>query len=286
MERTKVILTFIVASALALAGTTAKAGKLDAIKGFEIGIEGGVGYLGTLDHTLFNVPGYYEDEFSVNIYDIYNERYDVGAFVWGAHIGYNLEVFPSAVLGFEVGYKDLGESSYDSNYQHHYASNSRIDNVNISIHRGIEQQAVDLLLTGRYFLWQKLNILGKAGVAYVRSETDQQALSTEITQLRIGPVWHEYVETNPYNYDNTIWRLRPEIALGVSYIFNQHFDVHVVWNHIFAFDSDQDTNSDPTASTTVNPSEPIGSVSPTIPQYPSAYIYSSNSVMLGISWIF
>jgi hypothetical protein len=292
MNRTNIFLTAMVASAIVFVGS-AKAEVPAFMKGLEIGVEGGYGILGTPENDLFDSPDFSTNNSYSTQTALFDQSHDIGDFVWGVHVGYNFKITEHALLGFELGYKNLGGSNYSgtskytqqNKYQYPIGPNPQdVDseryNTNTSAKVDINQQAVDLLFTGHYFIWQSLNLFGKIGVAYVDSEINQKASATRndhTIQYISGqpyPVPQDFTSTITNNYDESIWRFRPEIALGIGYTFMQHLDVHLVYDYIFAFDRDVDTsgfgfywNND-------------------VPNTISPYIYSSSSVMLGASWIF
>ena len=299
MKYSRIISLFIAGCSIAFMFSTAAAMTFFPLKGLEVGVEAGYGYLGTPDHNLLDNPNsYYDSPGLISIYQ-FDEKHKLGALVWGLNLGYNFKISSNGMLGFEIGYKDLGKSSYNSEIQNTDQSKYRTpvgtsgsdvydserSTLSGFIQRNIDQQAIDLLLTGRYFLGQNLNILGKVGVAYVRSETKQSATATTINHdyfydsVDMTYTWSDYNLVHTDNYDHTIWRFRPEIALGVSYIFNKHLDLHVVWSHIFGFDSTVDTGE-------ANNYYYYYYGEEYLPRYPTAYIYSSNSVVLGVSWVF
>ena len=182
-----------------------------AIPGWVIGADIGWGYLDTPTNNLFFDDGYWTD---------LSQSHDIGDIVWGIHGGRTFGITPNMLLGFEVGYKDLGKSKYKSKW-------TAMDPNDSTLTRKVDQQAIDVLLTGNYFVWQGFNLFAKAGMAYVESTTKQ----TFSGSLLCNPI--NYNGSSYYNTKESIWRLRPEVILGMGYMFNNHVDVHVLYDYIY-----------------------------------------------------
>lgn len=126
------------------------------------------------------------------------------------HGGYDVPVLERVLAGLEIGYKDLGQSSYtnDSRFPANYlGSDGNAEVINNSI--TFTQQAIDFLVTSRVYILNGLNIFGKAGAAYVRSKSNIQ-YSQQFSPFA-DPTKDEVnqsISANP-----VIWRIRPEFAL-------------------------------------------------------------------------
>lgn len=225
-----------------------------AIPGWVIGADIGWGYLDTPENNLF-----FDDGVSWN--DL-SQSHDIGDIVWGIHGGRTFDITPSMLLGFEVGYKDLGRSKYKSTW----ALGPREQSGKLT--RKVDQQAIDVLLTGNYFVWQGFNLFAKAGMAYVESTT-KQTFSGEVLPSN-NTDYASY-----YNTKESIWRLRPEVIFGMGYMFN-NFDVHVLYDYVYGV-----------TETQWNSSDYENSRNPNLPQYPpKPRTYGANLVMGGISYTF
>lgn len=266
--------------------------------GFSVGIDGGYGYLSSPEASY---PNGYNGEMSgfpmpLQIYYHYTDNAEIGDFVWGAHIGYDFKIKPDLLVGFELGYKDLGHSSYGYNFEdlshglpgvkNNLAAGDDDDTTLLNASRNYNQNAVDLLLTTHYYIFKGLNIFGKAGLAYVRSNVVQSVSSDEPDIIAfINPIPLE-AESG----DNTIWRFEPEVSFGVGYTFNQHFDIHAAYTYIGG------ANDQPIIDNSINSSsqrgdaqftvDGISSSSNTAMYLPTAKVYSTNMITAGISYTF
>jgi len=222
--------------------------------GFSVGIDGGYGYLSSPEEPY---PNNYTNE-----NDVYSSDTEIGDYVWGLHIGYDFKISPNTLFGFELGYKDLGRSlnnfSYKAQGHDYYWSMFSREN---------HQNAIDFLLTAHYFIYKGLNIFGKAGAAYVRSHVNQNVSSDTIIFVPLNAI-----PLDALTGDNSIWRLEPEMSIGVGYTFSNHFDIHTAYTHIGGA-KDQPV--------IVHSSEENNAV-----YLPTAKVYSSNMIMLGISYTF
>lgn len=218
--------------------------------GWVFGADIGWGYLDTPEDNLILSDKDY------NNFKNLTQSHDIEDIVWGVHCGRTFDITPNILLGLEVGYKDLGKSKYKST--------GKCDNDDFNFSREVDQQAIDALLTGNYFVWQGLNLFSKVGMAYVGSTTrqmfDTSALSPE--------------NLTYYNTKKSIWRLRPEVILGIGYMFN-NIDFHVFYDHIFGVSE-------------IKWGENGGDywLGNNWPIPPKPRIYSTNLVMGGISYVF
>lgn len=194
--------------------------------GFVIGGDIGYGYLSTQEGYLVP-PKIYVNETILNTKSI-------GHFVWGAHAGYDAPILERFLAGVEVGYKDLGKSHY-STYFHDAVSRGFYEPNIVQNSIQVSQQAIDFLITSRLYLSKGLNVFGKAGAAYVRSKsTDQYSLTFDTTPVDPRDVAGQYSERS------VIWRIRPELDVGVGYSFSKNLDLHVMYTYINGTDGNTD----------------------------------------------
>jgi hypothetical protein len=234
-----------------------------ATPGWVVGLDAGWGYLATPEGDLY-WSAWTPSKSKFAIHDL-DQSHNIGDFVWGIHGGRTFDVTPSMLLGAEVGYKDLGRSSYkstgvDVNAEGWY---------DFETQRKFSQQAFDALLTGNYFVWQGLNLFAKAGVAIVGAKMEQKYWENEGGIEPLLPA---------FNDKKTIWRPRPEVILGIGYLFSNHVDVHVLYDHIVATDGGQMFWGDG------HPGEDYNVYSSEIPPRPR--VFSADLVMGGISYTF
>lgn len=225
-----------------------------AIPGWVVGADLGWGYLDTPANNLFFDDG--------NLWANLSQSHDIGDFVWGIHGGRTFDISPSMLLGFEVGYKDLGRSKYKSSGE---SLGLNDQEYKFDLARKVTQQALDVLLTSHYFVWQGFNLFAKAGMAYVESTT-KQTFSEEFN------IRYNYDVSN-LNTKKSIWRLRPEVIFGMGYMFNNHVDVHVLYDYIYGVTETKWNNLD-----YIYP--------PSGPESPKPRTYGANLVMGGISYTF
>lgn len=230
--------------------------------GFSIGIDGGWGNLAGPEQMY--PTSYYGDGIILEPFQAipahikYTNDTDVGDWVYGAHIGYDFVVNSKTLLGFELGYKNLGKTSNlltldleDMRYPLHV--------LDADAYKDTNQYAIDFLLTGHYFIWQGLNIFGKAGVALVNTDTDQQ-----ISVLR-------WSETGEFTHDVELpatsgseFRLQPEGSIGIGYMFLCGADIHVSYDYIMG------SNGNNGLTDILSQNKP----------------YTSSSVLAGVSYTF
>ena len=120
--------------------------------GFVLGGDVGYGYLSTQE-TELSYP-IINDSLE---YQSLNHR--IGGIVWGVHTGYDFSILARLLGGFEVGYKNLGKSTYAlSSHQYMNIIEHQGDVASqrlITTHQNISvnEQAIDFLLTGRFYVW-------------------------------------------------------------------------------------------------------------------------------------
>lgn len=247
--------------------------------GPELGIQGGYGFIGTPERNLFNradwvlaPSSFYVEKFT------FNENHSIGDWVWGAYGAYNFKISANKTVGVQLGYKDFSKSTYNSIYADNYIIAAQppvfkgftwtyTNNTSVSI----KQQAVDLLLTAHYWVWDGLNVFGKAGAAYVNSKITQDQHASIVENPLIDQDANTFF--NDF-YSQDIWRLRPEVELGIGFTFNQYLDLSLSYNHLFS-----DGNN--TANFKLDDTF-LGSNNPLAPRIP-AFIYSVDTVMVGLS---
>lgn len=194
--------------------------------GFLIGGELGYGYLSTQESNLapqqFNlsppIPG---------IIDI--QSHHLGKFIWGAHAGYDIPILEKFLAGFEIGYKSLGKSTYSAS-EHYLGLDLYFNPVSINQTVTVTQQAIDLLVTSRLYVLNGLNIFGKAGAAYVRSNTANY-INRKFDTISAGQENADEFDL-AFSSSLTVWRIRPEIDIGVGYSFKNNLDFHVMYTYI------------------------------------------------------
>lgn len=180
-----------------------------------IGGDAGFGYLSTQEENLLApVP----NSIPLNT-ETQSQDYKVGHFIGGGYLGYNYSVLSTLLLGVEVGYKYLGQSTYHSLARDIISVNTLDNEIKVN------QQAVDFLVTGKLYVTQNINFLAKAGPAYVRSQTKQDSrfIFTGIS--------------GELSTDAVIWRIKPEFALGVGYTFKDNMDLNLTYTHIGGVDT-------------------------------------------------
>lgn len=183
--------------------------------GWTIGADIGYGYLSTQEEDLLSpvsitVPATPE---------IQSQSHHLGDLIGSGYLGYNFSVLESLLMGVEVGYKYLGQSRYKS-YAQDTISNSFFDN-DIKV----TQQAVDFLLASRFYVSRDFSFIGKAGAAYVYSDTKSSS------NFNLAP----FVGGLPT--DVSIWRIKPEFSLGVGYALSSSVDLNLTYTHIGGVDT-------------------------------------------------
>lgn len=183
--------------------------------GWNIGADIGFGYLNTQEEDILapvpiTVP---------QVTEIQSQSHSIGHVIGGGYLGYDVSISERLSIGMEGGYKYLGQSHYKS-YAADTVSSNYFDN-NIKVN----QQAIDFLLSGRLLFWRNISFIGKAGVAYVRSQTKATSNFNVISFEGGLPT------------DVVIWRIKPEVNLGVGYSINQHVDLNLMYIHIGGTDA-------------------------------------------------
>ena len=205
----------------ALISASSYAGDMGAVEvnyvrgGWIIGGDVGYGYLSTPEvDILAPVP------FSIPLgTEIQAQNHRLGNAVGGGYLGYNFPVSERLLLGLEGGYKYLGNSRYRS-----FALDNTFGNFLDNTIK-VKQQAVDFLLTGRFYVSPRVNLIAKAGGAYVNTETKQ--FNRFFIADSTGNLY-----TNPQ-----FWRIRPEFAFGAGCSVTNNLDVNFMYTHIGGADA-------------------------------------------------
>lgn len=217
------------------AGTMGSVSSSTYPSGFLIGGDIGYGYLSTQESNLAPqqlnssppTPG---------IIDI--QSHHLGKFIWGAHAGYDIPILEKFLAGFEVGYKSLGNSTY-SQSEHYLAQVLYFNPVSINQTVKVTQQAIDFLVTSRFYVQNGLNIFGKAGAAYVRSNIANYFSQQFDTKSDFAPTEFD----SALSSSRTVWRIRPELDIGVGYSFKNNLEFHVMYTYINGTDGNTNGNN-------------------------------------------
>lgn len=186
--------------------------------GWVVGGDIGYGYLSTQEEEILApVP-----ITTPRTPEIQNQNHQVGSLVGGGYLGYGFPVFERLLMGLEGGYKYLGQSRYNSHSLDQVFGNFLSNNIKVN------QQAVDLLLTGHFYVHPKISFIGKVGAAYVRSQTKDQS------DFLLGG------SRGGLFTDAVIWRIKPEVSLGVGYSVNSSIDLNLIFTHIGGIDANVD----------------------------------------------
>ncbi len=207
--------------------------------GFVIGADGGYGELNTPNvFTNYN-EALLNDAFAgdplISITNNSNTQ-DTGDFVWGVHIGYDHQLadtgwLSNALLGVEVGYKDLGNSTYKTKFGFTEVEldGQAINTADYYAKSEYKSQAVDFLLKADYYIVKGWHVFAKGGFAelYTKYQFTSDVNVNGVDQNNIG--------TQSAHY----WNMRPEYVLGTGYTFgafgakkNMHLDIHAYYDHI------------------------------------------------------
>ncbi len=159
-----------------------------------------------------------------------------------ANIGYNFLAANNVLIGTEAGF-----TGYPSN---HYSRSGYIrDNI-----VKISGNTVDLLATMQYYFTNKVNLIGKFGIA----ATHQRSQYT-VYGATSG------VAKNYKSYKTT--KVLPELAVGIGYNLTRAVNMNVTYNHVFGKNPNISVSNDIVAPTDSN----VGSI---------------NTVLLGASYNF
>jgi hypothetical protein len=154
--------------------------------------------------------------------------------IGGGHVGYDVQFMNPLLFGAEIGYKYLGRSTYKLNSdgsEMDYVLNGNGQYVGITGTAAfaeqvkLNQQAIDLLVTGRLYVWGDASIVAKAGAAYVQS-TYQNNYSG------IPDFPGVNAPSIAYSSKKSIWRVRPEVSLGFGYTFHDNLDLRLTYTYI------------------------------------------------------
>lgn len=236
-------LALIFAGFAMASGDTFVPPKATARGGFVIGANVGYGELNTPNifanyneaflNSLFSTGGIVPlPPFTAKITSNSSNQ-DTGAFIWGVNLGYDHQLakvgwLSNALLGFEVGYKDLGESVYTHRFGFVFPDTPAVTAYAKAVYKA---QAISVLLKADYYIVGGWHMFAKGGVAalYTKYQYTQKTTIDGFAQNSIG--------TQSAHY----WNLRPEYVLGTGYTFspfgakkNMSLEVHAFYDHIFS----------------------------------------------------
>lgn len=183
--------------------------------GFVIGGDVGYGYLSTQESNL--IPPM--NQLSQNNQF---QSHQIGSVIGGGHVGYDYLLWNRTVAGFELGYKYLGKSSFASNASVLASPFSTSSTEHIVAN--VNQQAIDLLVTGRLYVWNGLSIETKAGGAFVNSASHNTWTLTNSSTGVLQGLW---------NFNPSVWRLEPEFAIGGGWLVGHGVSLVGMYTHIF-----------------------------------------------------
>ncbi|WP_298625139.1 outer membrane beta-barrel protein [uncultured Legionella sp.] len=214
-EKKLLTATAALMSIASYAGTMGNIQKSVIHDGWIIGGNIGYGYLASQEEDLLlpvvpTIPSSTE---------IQTQNHDIGSLIGGGYVGRDFAVLDRLAMGFEVGYKYLGQSKY------HTRARNTISDEFIGSDIKVNQQAIDFLLTGKIYIWQSLNLIGKVGPAYVRSQTKQNS------SFNLGGV------VGGMSTDAAIWRIKPEAGVGLGYTFNNNIGIDLMYTYIGGVDA-------------------------------------------------
>ena len=277
----KYIIAITAGLALCLAGCVFASGDSFASphakfarSGGVIGVEGGYGFLNTPEESFPKDFTNYDSTGTPQLTESFSTVVNKGAFVWGIHAAYEFLFAKNLLLGVEAGYRNLGESKYRLHYTQTTEAAPHSVQEAIDFSRKIDQHAVNLLLTSHFYVWKGLNLFGKVGVAYVGSTLD-----TDVQTIR-NP-GSPFAERQPYDGKETIWRFRPEFAIGLGYLFAKNVNVYVMFDHIGG--SSRDNNDWAEFTDQYAPADPALKA---LTIFSSAQVYDSNEGVFGIEYKF
>lgn len=173
----------------------------------------GYGYLSTQEENILT-------EIADNsIPQALDQSHDLGNMIGGLYVGYSVPALSHFLAGLEIGYKYLGQSKYNSSYADILSSIYLVNNAKVN------QQAVDFLLTAKLPIVNRISFVGKAGAAYVRSQTETSSDT------------NFFSDPSSFSSNTTIWRIKPEINIGMDYAINDTIDLNLMYNWIGGIDS-------------------------------------------------
>ncbi len=235
--------------------------------GIVIGGDVGYGYLSSFEAQDISPPSSLAKASSTT---------QVGHSIWGLHAGYDVSLLDRFLMGFEVGYKDLGQALYSRSASASIGYGGNTNGEVYSFNFNLTQEAVDFLVTSRIYVLNGLNIFGKVGPAYVRSKSNTQYYQLFGPGIATNQQFNQSIAVSP-----VIWRIRPELAIGVGYSFTNNIDVHVMYNYI----DGSDLNVVASSVLVNNSNSDIGNLSTGIANnYVGIACY--NAVSVGISYYF
>lgn len=122
-----------------------------------------------------------------------------GSLSMNGYVGYNFQFNNYLLLGTEVGLQFLGANSYTTDEQEYNE-------------QSLSQGAADILFTSHFYVYKGWNFFGKLGAALVFQDSENIIYKD--------------------NSEITMFRIRPEYALGLGYTFCKKTDIHFTYEHI------------------------------------------------------
>lgn len=168
--------------------------------GWHVGIENGLSLISTGEQI-------YTNSTSNNLYSLKNQSYTGGAYLaydWALNSRWN--------MGWEMGYQDLGHSKF--NYV------SAINDYNTS--EKVDINAMNLLLTAKYWLNRNFDVFGKFGAAYEFFHAKQEC-SGDCSY-----------STAPFNANSRSMILNPEIQAGLGWQFADDWNLNLAYQRIIS----------------------------------------------------
>lgn len=135
-------------------------------------------------------------------------------------LGYLMPFANAWSFGLELGSLYLGDTSYD-----------RIGSLPVNL--SIKQKGLDLLAIAKKDLTDRVNVFGKAGIAYIQQEYDFSNNNNSVVVT--------------YNSKS---RVLPEIAAGLGYHLTDNLELTGTVNHIFGKNMNADSYANDIASST------------------------------------
>ncbi|MFW5971892.1 MAG: outer membrane beta-barrel protein [Bacillota bacterium] len=122
---------------------------------------------------------------------------------------------PTFQLGLQGGYSDLGQHIINVNW-------TDLDDSIQKGYRKLEESSIDLLLSSTLFWENGFSLSAKVGVAQLRGTYTQN----NIANIRRP----DYPETFNAKIDYKVYR--PEIGVGIGYLFNDRYNVYLQYTTI------------------------------------------------------
>ncbi len=167
--------------------------------GWYLGATSGVGVSETHEKTGSN-----NNSSSDQAYNLTNRSY-----MGGIHTGYDWSLGNRWLLGVEAGYQYLGKSTELQSYP--IPSQLKSENTT---------RAVDMLLTGRYYITNQFNVFSKLGVAYEWLHRSVDCETGSCSPYTIAASHHN--QTTQYHFNPEFqmglgWAVLPRLNLSLAY---------------------------------------------------------------------